>query len=62
MVSKFLNVTACQYCKKDGKAGCFKSDDVFKLVCTRPKGHEGPHVACAINDHYILEWENTNGK
>ena len=29
------------------------------VVCTRPKGHEGPHAACGVYDHQhpIIEWE-----
>lgn len=24
--------------------------------CTRPKGHDGPHVACGIINHSIHTW------
>jgi len=26
------------------------------LACTREIGHMGPHIACGVTDHCIIEW------
>jgi len=33
----------------------------YEVFCTEPKGHEGPHIACASGrrrDHQLANWEN----
>lgn len=27
------------------------------LMCSRPEGHDGPHVACGMNEHPMEAWE-----
>jgi len=31
-------------------------------VCTLPKGHEGPHIACAASRHNLAHWEDGDAK
>jgi len=51
----------CQYC---GPLRGLPSCDEFgpdELICTREKGHEGPHIACGATEHShpVGIWENT---
>lgn len=43
----------CYYCRKRDYEVCRASDF---YVCTRPKGHKGPHVACGNHSHAVHKW------
>lgn len=45
----------CPYCADLGQTEC---DAQNFLYCTRPAGHEGPHVACGKNDHELAMWDS----
>jgi hypothetical protein len=34
-----------------------RASDAFGLICTRPKHHDGPHVAHGSSDQPIAMWE-----
>ncbi len=51
----------CVYVRTGAVAGtvippCCGEDDEY-YSCTRPKGHEGEHVACGILGHRYRVWE-----
>jgi len=62
-------VSDCDYCLDlDGDEPgpyCDAEDAETAFICTRPKGHDGPHVACipairvAPADHQVAEWEGS---
>ena len=45
----------CPYCKH-GKEHCCAH--IGELICTRPLGHKGPHVACGEETHEIARRED----
>lgn len=45
-------------CGDGGGKGCGMISPVRVYCCTRPKGHDGDHVACSHNYHYIEQWPN----
>ena len=38
------------FCRRRGPWGAY--------VCTRPKGHTGPHIACGGYEHNYIIWED----
>lgn len=36
-------------------------DEPYRLVCTRPAGHDGPHSACTVYHHPAETWGNDDG-
>lgn len=36
---------------------CAQEEPILGLECTRPQGHDGPHIACGSNQAYAI-WEN----
>lgn len=56
----------CEYCLdlSDDEPGpyCDAEDPDAPFICTRPKGHDGPHVACiqaidvAPATHEVAQW------
>ncbi len=58
-----LPVSDCEYCLDDPERGDYCDAEqgavaVDGYVCTRPEGHDGPHVACAPRNwiHQLAEW------
>jgi len=47
----------CQYCGKVAIRGHCNATD-GQLACSRPTGHDGPHVACAPPDHKLSVWSD----
>lgn len=47
----------CEYCGPSPNGLCDARNG--KLLCSRPKGHDGPHVACAPPDHELATWTGT---
>ena len=54
-------IEECKYCfRKKNVSSCEAREGESNggMYCTRPKGHEGPHVACGTrNDHELETWE-----
>ncbi len=50
--------TAERVCTR-GRTICATYCDGSSLVCTQPKGHDGPHVACGFNHNYAI-WDDGN--
>jgi hypothetical protein len=50
----------CRYCRKrPGEVSCGDGSEIpFAPICTRPAGHDGPHVACCEGEHNVVCWEN----
>ena len=46
-------------CSDDPSDICYAPDPDNIYVCTRPKGHAGPHIACSGSTHHMKAW---NGK
>lgn len=44
----------CEYYEPTPRRLC--DENHGKLMCSRPAGHDGPHVACAPPDHELVEW------
>lgn len=36
---------------------CAQEEPILGLECTRPQGHDGPHIACGFNQAYAI-WED----
>jgi hypothetical protein len=32
------------------------------VFCSQPCGHDGPHMACTINEHPLTTWEAGDGE
>jgi hypothetical protein len=48
-------VSECEYCDWEGHNVCgAEHDDGY--MCTRPAGHDDPHVACATAVHECRTW------
>jgi len=49
----------CPYCARHpGEISCGDGSEIpFAPICTRPAGHNGPHVACADSEHDLVRWE-----
>lgn len=46
--------------RDSGGCGCLsRVEGNNGWVCTRPKGHEGDHRACATRDHNLFSWPRT---
>jgi len=45
----------CPYCKHEKERCCAH---IGEFICTRPLGHEGPHVACGEETHEIARGED----
>ena len=61
--------TGCKYCDEPGYHPCPSVSPEVEiegfgkmsgLMCIRPRGHDGPHVACA-HKHEITKWEDNAG-
>jgi hypothetical protein len=44
-------IKQCKICAKSGQEVC-RAHEGNGYACTRPKGHEGDHVACGSLRHY----------
>jgi hypothetical protein len=54
----------CEHCHfSDGTEVIYicGADSQTGLICTKPKGHRGPHVACGVKYHAIETWDNEGG-
>jgi hypothetical protein len=54
---------SCYWCKGNHgqETGCpEQAPDGFRFLCTRPKGHRGPHIGCgsARSNHAKQVWED----
>ncbi|MCD2199069.1 hypothetical protein LPA44_04040 [Halobacterium sp. KA-4] len=56
-------MTDCDYCPDDlTRPLCQAEKPPYGLLCSRPEGHDGPHVACIRNtdladgQHELAEW------
>lgn len=48
----------CSACHHTGHPDCGHAmDDGRLFICTRVKGHDGPHVACGV-EHNVKSWPN----
>jgi len=50
----------CHYCTMPATTvpcGAFMPSVNGGYVCSRPKGHDGPHVACGSILHCMEKWE-----
>uniref|UniRef100_A0A6H2A6E3 Uncharacterized protein n=1 Tax=viral metagenome TaxID=1070528 RepID=A0A6H2A6E3_9ZZZZ len=47
----------CEFCADYD--WCDDYEETMGWGCTRPKGHEGAHVACGITYHEIHTWPQT---
>ena len=57
-------MASCKWCDDvdpDEGTECLDQLGVGMMGCTRPKGHDGPHVACGIIHHAICAWDD-NGE
>ena len=45
-------------CTDDPEQMCYQVDPQNVYVCTRKKGHSGPHIACSGSTHDMKTWEN----
>jgi len=51
-----------QYTKQDTKPGdCPSRHHSSGYLCTRPKGHEGPHIARGMRLDIIAAWNDPDG-
>ena len=53
----------CEFCVEEGEVCCDAlappgADGLVLFACTRAAGHDGPHVACGIDDHALQTWED----
>lgn len=32
------------------------------VICCQPRGHDGPHKACTVNEHPLTTWEDDDGE
>lgn len=49
----------CEWCvRRRGDRYCpsERADEDLAIVCTRPNGHDGEHVACGGGDHNLARW------
>jgi len=52
--------TACTYCgwhETDDTTVCPATSKRHGYHCSRPEGHDGPHVACGTSSHQIATWD-----
>lgn len=48
----------CPFCASGEEPNyCEAESAPDKFLCTREKGHDGPHVACGVSEHEIITWE-----
>jgi hypothetical protein len=58
---------SCKYCEEwDAATNDNCPGKLGKMFCTRERGHEGPHVACGVENHEYAIWkervdESTSG-
>ena len=45
----------CPFCKSLTNQSSWCKIRILKWVCSRPKGHKGPHVACLNTQHLHLQ-------
>lgn len=58
-VNELIN-SPCGLCKDDDDPREFCKEawpEDTIVTCTRAKDHDGPHVACGYELHYITSWE-----
>lgn len=44
----------------DAETSCIHNDGEHTHICTRPQGHDGPHVAHGFISRAIAWWPNSN--
>ena len=49
-------IDECIWCADEGVDVCQAEHPERELLCTRPAGHEGLHMACGTEVHEISSW------
>jgi hypothetical protein len=54
---------AAEWLKADKDCGIFYTGyDFLRFVCTRPKGHTGPHAAHNLSHQVMFVWDEKTGE